>query len=350
MDGIGGDPNDTFGSSLGRATIDDVARAAGVSTATVSRALRNHAYVAEPTRRKVLAAAERLLYVANPNAAALASGQTRTIGLLAPLLTSWYTSEVVAGVEEVFAHELYDLLIGTANPLARERIFRGDARFQQRIDGVILVDVFCSEAGARQLAALDTPVVVLGERLESVTSVSVDNAEGARMAAGHLLALGHRRIGLVGGHAHLDVVHNVPTERAEGFTAALAAAGVKVPTRYIQDGDFTIEGGRRSMLTLMSRRTPPTAVWLMSDEMAFGALQALRELGLTPGRDVSVIGFDDHPASNAFGLTTIRQPVRDIGRLGARLMLDQLEGFGTVMHHPIELNLVERITCGPPPG
>ena len=102
------------------------------------------------------------------------------------------------------------------------------------------------------------------------------------------------------------------------------------------------------MHALMSRAKPPTAVWLMSDEMAFGAFHALRELGLTAGVDVSVIGFDDHPASDAFGLTTIRQPVRDIGRLGARLMLDHLEGFGTVMHHPIELTLIDRGSCGPP--
>lgn len=339
--------NEIENGSLGRATIDDVARAAGVSTATVSRALRNHAYVADSTRRKVLQAAEQLSYVVNSNAAALASGQTRTIGLLAPLLTSWYTSEVVAGVEEVFAQARYDLLIGTANPLARERIFRGDARFQQRTDGVILVDVFCSDKGAAQLAALETPVVVLGERLRAVTSISVDNERGARMAAKYLIELGHRRIGLVGGHAHMDVVHNVPTERAAGFKAALAAAGLKLPPQLIVDGDFTIDGGRKAVHTLMSRPKPPTAIWLMSDEMCFGALHALRELELVAGHDVSIIGFDDHPASEAFGLTTIRQPVRDIGRLGARLMLDQLDGFGTVTHHPVELTLVERTTCGP---
>ena len=338
---------DDINSGIGPATIDDVARAAGVSTATVSRALRNHPYVAEGTRRKVQQAAERLLYVANSNASRLASGQTRTIGLLAPMLTSWYTSEVVAGVEEVLAHGRYDLLIGTANPLAREKIFRGDARFQQRIDGVILVDVFCSEDGAQRLATQETPAIVLGEHVRSLTSVSVDNARGARIAARHLIALGHRRIGLVGGHAHLEIAHNVPTERADGFRAALEAAGLKLPDQLVEDGDFTIEGGRVAMHTLLSRPKPPTAVWLMSDEMAFGGLQALRELGLTPGKDVSVIGFDDHPASDAFGLTTIRQPVRDIGRLGARLMLDQLEGFGVLMHHPIELTLVERISTGP---
>jgi len=331
-----------------RATIDHVARAAGVSTATVSRALRNRSNVAEGTRRRVLAAAERLQYVANPNAAALASGLTHTIGLLAPLLTSWYTSEVVSGVEEIFTQARYDLLIGTANPLAREPIFRGDARFQQRTDGVILVDVFCSEEGAVQLAALDAPAIVLGERLSVVTSISVDNVLGARMAAQHLIDLGHRRIGLVGGHAHLDVAHNVPVERATGFEGALNDAGLTLDPHLVVDGDFTIKGGRDAMHLLMSRSHPPSAVWLMSDEMAFGALQAARELGLEVGRDVSVIGFDDHPVSAAFGLTTVRQPVRDIGRLGARLMVDRLQGIGEVMHHPIELSLISRTTCGQP--
>ncbi|MDO8362975.1 MAG: LacI family DNA-binding transcriptional regulator [Actinomycetota bacterium] len=330
------------------ATIDDVAREAGVSTATVSRALRNHPYVAESTRERVRVAAERLRYVTNSNASRLASGQSRTIGLLAPLLTSWYTSEVVAGVEEVLAQARYDLLIGTANALARERMFRGDASFHQRIDGIVLVDVFCSEAGAKQLAALDTPSVVLGEQLQSVTSVSVDNARGARLAARHLIELGHRRIGMVGGHAHLDVAHNVPTERAAGFSAALTAAGIRIPEQYIEDGDFTIEGGRQALLTMMRLPRPPTAVFLMSDEMAFGAMQALREMGLAVGHDVSIIGFDDHPVSGAVGLTTVRQPVRDIGRLGARLMLDELDGFGSLMHHPIELTLVVRETTGAP--
>ncbi len=333
---------------IGHATIDDVAREAGVSTATVSRALRNHPYVAASTRLRVEQAVERLKYVANSNASRLASGHTRTIGLLAPLLTSWYTSEVVAGVEEVFAQARYDLLIGTANPLARERMFRGDARFHQRIDGVLLVDVFCSETGATALAALETPVVVLGEQLQSVTSVAVDNALGARMAADHLLALGHRRLALVGGHAHLEVAHNVPTERNDGFNAALVDAGLPpLGADYTENGDFTIVGGFDSMRTLLALPDPPTGVFFLSDEMAFGAMQALREAGLRLAHDISVIGFDDHPASEAFGLSTIRQPVRDIGRLGARLLLDHLGGFGEIRHHPVELSLVERMSTGP---
>ncbi|MCB0981169.1 MAG: LacI family DNA-binding transcriptional regulator [Acidimicrobiaceae bacterium] len=333
----------------GRATIDDVARSAGVSTATVSRALRNHPNVAENTKRRVLEVVEQLHYVTNSNASRLASGHSHTIGLLSPLLTSWYTSEVVAGVEEVLALARFDLLIGTANPAARERIFCGDARFHQRTDGIVLVDVFCSEEGATKLAELELPVVVLGEQLKSVTSVSVDNVRGARLAACHLMELGHRKLAIVGGHAHLDVAHNVPTERLEGFASALSSASLQLQPQYVEDGDFTIEGGRSAMRRLLALSDPPTAVFLMSDEMAYGAMWALRDEGLQAGHDVSIVGFDDHPVAESVGLTTVRQPVREIGRIGARLMLDALEDGGAVHHHPVELTLVARATTGAPP-
>jgi LacI family repressor for deo operon, udp, cdd, tsx, nupC, and nupG len=340
--------NGTPGGGVSRATIDDVAREAGVSTATVSRALRHHPYVAESTRQRVMSAVERLRYVANANAARLASGQSRTVGMVAPMLTSWYTSELTVGVEEVLTQARFDLLIGTANSAARERMFRGDARFEQRVDGVILVDVFCGEEAASRLAEMDTPIVVLGEQLHQLTSVSIDNTRGARLAAKHLIALGHKRIALVGGHTNLDVAKNVPTERTTGFRDTLRAAGLRVPEAYMQDGDFTIAGGRAAMERLLALPKPPTAVFFLSDEMAFGALQSIRDRGLVVGHDVSVVGFDDHPVSEAMGLTTVRQPVRDMGRLGARLMLDALDGFGVVQHHPMEIVLVERMSSGRP--
>jgi DNA-binding LacI/PurR family transcriptional regulator len=333
---------------LGPATIDDVAKAAGVSTATVSRALRNHPYVADATRAKVVEAAARLRYVANPNAARLASGATSTVGLLAPVLTSWYTSEVVAGVEDVFAEAGYDLLIGTADPQARERMLSGETRFRQRVDGVILVDVFCREEGAMMLAQLDVPVVVLGEELRALDSVSVDNVAGAAMAAQHLIELGHRCIGVVGGRSYAEDEHDVPNDRAAGFVAALRTAGVTLRPEHVQDGGFTIEGGNRAMHALLRHPHPPTGVFAMSDEMAFGALQALRELGLTAGRDVSVIGFDDHPVSEAMGLTTVRQPVRAIGATGAHVLLEHLDGMGHVAHRSMPLSLVVRATTGVP--
>jgi DNA-binding LacI/PurR family transcriptional regulator len=330
------------------ATIDDVARAAGVSTATVSRALHDHPYVAETTKAKVVAAATRLRYVANPNASRLASGATSTVGLLAPVLTSWYTSEVVAGVEEICAEEGYDLLIGTADPEARERMLNGETRFRQRVDGVILVDVMCRESGAERLAQIDVPVVVLGEALQAVDSVAVDNIAGASLAAQHLLRLGHRRIAVVGGVSYAEDVHDVPNSRSTGFRSTLGVAGVHLRPEYVADGGFTIEGGRVACHALLDLPEPPTAIFAMSDEMAFGVLKALRERNLVAGGDVSVIGFDDHPVSEAVGLTTVRQPVRSIGRTGARVLLGLLHGAARSRQHHMPLTLVERSSTGVP--
>ena len=330
------------------ATIDDVAREAGVSTATVSRALHHLPYVAESTRERVLEAAGRLRYVANPNASRLASGATSTVGVLAPVLTSWYTTEVVAGVEDVMAEAGYDLLISTADPEARERMLSGETRFRQRVDGVLLVDVMCREAGAQRLALLDVPVVVLGEEVHAVDSVSVDNIAGGAMAADHLVTLGHRHIAMMGGRSYARDAHDVPNDRAAGFRGALRRAGLALDPLLEVDGGFDIEGGRLAMHALLDLPSPPTGVFAMSDEMAFGVLQAMRERGLRPGVDVSVVGFDDHPVSEAIGLTTVRQPVRAIGRTGARLLLDHLEGSAEVDHHPMPLSLVIRASTGVP--
>jgi DNA-binding LacI/PurR family transcriptional regulator len=339
-----------FGSPAtpGPATIDDVAREAGVSTATVSRALRDHPYVAEGTRAKVREAAARLHYIANPNAARLASGTANTVALLAPVLTSWYTAEVVAGVEDVLAEHGYDLLIATADPADRARLLAGETRFRQRVDGLLLVDVMCREEGAARLARLDLPIVVLGEELQAVTSVSVDNITGAALAAAHLVQLRHRRIAMIGGTSYAVNARDVPNDRSAGFRSALVSAGLPLRDEFVVDGGFSIEGGYRAALSLLARHERPTAIFAMSDEMAFGVLQALRELGLTAGHDLSVIGFDDHTVSAAMGLTTVRQPVRAIGRTGALALLEQLEGLNDVIHHPMPLQLVQRASTGAP--
>jgi DNA-binding LacI/PurR family transcriptional regulator len=332
----------------GPATIDDVAKAAGVSTATVSRALHDHPYVAEATRQRVIDAATRLRYVANPNASRLASGATSTVGLLAPVLTSWYTSEVVAGVEEVCAEHGYDLLIATSDPAARDRMLAGETRFRQRVDGIVLVDVMCRESGAERLAQIDVPVVVLGEALSAVDSVSVDNVAGAAIAAQHLLDLGHRCIGVIGGRSYAEDEHDVPNDRRAGFRDTLQGADVPLPAEAITDGEFTIDGGRRAMHQLLDLPEPPTGVFAMSDEMGFGALQALRERGLQPGVDVTLVGFDGHPVAEAVGLTTVHQPVRDIGRTGARMLLHLLQGESRSGHHRMPVELVRRASSHVP--
>jgi DNA-binding LacI/PurR family transcriptional regulator len=329
------------------ATIDDVAKHARVSTATVSRAMRDHPHVAPATRQRVLASVAELGYVANPNASRLASGRSRMIGLLTPQLTSWYTSEILAGVEEVLAGAGYDLVIGTANPIARERVFRGDATFRQRVDGILLVDVFCSEGGARQLAELRTPTVVLGERVDALSALSVDNRCGAALAAAHLLELGHRHVGMVSGGTLATTERNVPADRRIGFIGAIEAAGIDWDESWEADGDFTIAGARRAATELLARSPRPTALFCMSDEMAFGAFQAAEEAGLDVPGELSIVGFDDHPVAEARGLTTIRQPVREMGRAAAEQVVGLVEGIAEPSHRQFALELVRRGSTAP---
>ena len=333
----------------GTSTIDDVARAAGVSTATVSRALRDHRNVAESTRQRVLDAARQLRYVTNTNAARLASGRARAVGLMAPNLGSWYTSEVVAGVEEVLAADGYDLLISTAADQARAQVREGRIPFSQRVDGVLLVDVFCKEAGARQIARWERPTVVLGERLRTLPSITIDNVHGGQLAGEHLVGLGHRRVALVSGHLGYDVPHEVAVDRARGFNDALRAAGV-ASCDSPHDGDFTIEGGYAATLDLLRGAAPPTGIFLISDEMAFGALHALRDLGLRAGADVSIVGFDGHPVSASAGLSTVGQPVRDLGRAAARALLAEIGGAPRQRRFSPTLELVQRLSSGPAPA
>jgi len=341
---------DRVDASPRHASIADVAALAGVSMATVSRALRDHPHVADATRRRVYDAARALHYVADANASRLASGRSNTIGLLAPILISWYTTEVIAGVEEILQDAELDLLISTRRGLPDERtVFGPDAAFRQRVDGMILVDVFFHEEGAKGLLKAATPAVVVGERLQTVPSLSIDNRLGAEMATRHLIALGHRRIGLIGGQVTPGISSNVPDERMAGYLGALSAQRIRRERGLLADGHFTIEGGRRAARQLLLSAQPPTAIFCMSDEMAFGVMQTARELGLSLPGDLSLIGFDDHPASEAFGLSTIHQPVKEMGRMAARLMTDILAGHGTASrHHPLGLALVARSTTGPP--
>jgi len=168
------------------------------------------------------------------------------------------------------------------------------------------------------------------------------------MATRHLLELGHRRIGLIGGFITPGSQSHVPDDRTNGYLAALAGQRIRRERGLQVDGMFTIEGGRRAGRQMLLAPSPPTAIFCMSDEMAFGVMQTARELGMSVPGDLSLIGFDDHPASEAFGLSTIQQPVREMGRMGARLMVDILAGHGTSStHHPLGIALVARASTAP---
>jgi DNA-binding LacI/PurR family transcriptional regulator len=324
-----------------RATIDDVARAAGVSVATVSRALRNLPNVAPETRLRIQAVAHELDYEPHAQAARLASGKTMTVGLVAPLFGLWYASQVVAGAEAVLSAHGYDLLVHAVDtPDNRQRFLAGASSLRGRVDGLILVDFFATPKQAGRLRTVHRPVVTVGEQIRGFSSVTIDNYAGAALATRHLVSLGHHRIALMTGTSMYGYSSPVPTERARGYRATLADAGIEADPALTIDGDFTTEGGARATEALLELDPHPTALFCLSDEMAMGAMGRARALGMEVPGDLSIVGFDDHDLAEAFGLTTVRQPVRSMGRLAAELLVaptPALEAEPTEQHVDVEL-------------
>jgi DNA-binding LacI/PurR family transcriptional regulator len=306
------------------ATIEDVAAHAGVSVATVSRALRGLPNVATSTRARVMAAAGELDYQPDPAATRLAAGHTRTVTVAVPTLNGWYFSTVVAGAEAVCTEAGYDILVvGVGSTADRTRLVQ-DPYLGRRTDGLIVVDLSVSPAEAESLRAAGITVATVGSAVPGVPAVKVDDVEVGRMATRHLLGLGHRRIGIIGGLPHDPMSFDVPTARRQGHEAALVAAGLPVDPTLSAPGNFGIDGGQEAMSHLLDLSDPPTGVFAMSDEMAFGALRALRERGLRAPDHVSVIGVDDHDFARVVDLTTVRQRVAAHGATAARLVIEAM--------------------------
>lgn len=334
-----------------RARIEDVAAAAGVSVATVSRALRNLPNVAEGTRRRVIEIAESLNYRADPAAARLAAGTTRTITVVVPHLASWYFSTVIAGAEAVCSEAGYECLVLGVGTIAQcNQLLDERSHFERRTDGLILVNIPASAEQAASLRERRVRLATVGTRTPGCPSVSIDDVETGRLATRHLLALGHRRIALVSGQGDDPMEFDVPRRRREGYVDALVEAGIAPEPELMMSGNFGIDGGQEAMAALLALDDPPTAIFAMSDEMAFGALLELSERNLRAGTDVSVIGVDDHDVSRVLRLTTVRQHVADHGSSAARALIARLQDPDapvTDVESPVEL--VVRSTTGPGP-
>lgn len=314
---------------MARVNIEDVARACGVSVATVSRALRGLPNVSPATRKRVMKVATDLGYRPDPNAARLAAGKTATVALCVTAIPIWYTGQVAAGAEAVLTMGGYDLiLMVVADWETRKRTLGDPSTLSKRVDGVLLVDVIPTADEEEALDRVGLPWVLVGARSAAAPSVVVDNRDGAARAARHLIELGHRRIGLIsGGRATFE--NTTPTERRVGFIDALAEAGIRFDPRYERVGNFSSLGGYEATLPLLGLDPRPTALFALSDEMAMGAIRAAVDQGLSVPDDLSVVGFDDHDLAFAFGLTTVRQHVSELGSEGARRLLDRMAGRPT---------------------
>jgi DNA-binding LacI/PurR family transcriptional regulator len=304
------------------------------------------------TRDRVRETARRLGYVPSPSAAGLASGQTRTIAVIVPLVTQWFFAAVVQGAEEVLRERGYDLLLynlaGDAN--ARHRIFE-TRLLTKRVDAVLVLSLKPSPDELASLETLGRPVTIVGADLPGRATVRIDDELAARTATQHLVELGHRRIAYVGGPTQGVLDFTAPVARLAGYRDTLRAAGLPLDPCLEADGEFTVAGGMRAAHELLALAERPTAIFAASDEMAIGILRTARERGLRVPEDLSVIGIDDHEMADFFDLTTVAQPVHEQGRVAAQQVLAALTDDDWVPEQVVlPTRLVERRTTSRPPG
>lgn len=305
--------------------IQDVAELSGVSTATVSRALRGLPRVSEDTRRRVQDAARRLGYVASSEASGLASGRTESVGVIAPYVNRWFFSSVLEGIDIELRRRGYDLILYNLGGYQQNRSRVVDrAMLRKRIDALLVMCLTLSEPEITALTELRYPTLVVGGTVPGFRSVGIDDDAAARSAMGHLLELGHRRIAYIGGANEEGMSFDVPETRRAVYLRESAAAGFSPEPGWMQSGAFTARGAADAMERILAAPGLPTAVFAASDEMAFGAISVLRAHGLAVPGDVSVIGIDDHEMSAAMDLTTVAQdPVRQ-GQVAAEEVLAEV--------------------------
>jgi LacI family transcriptional regulator len=295
-------------------TIAKVAAQAGVGVGTVSRVLNGSPSVSEETRQRVLEAIAALDYRPNAVARALSTGRTYAVGVVAPFFTSWSVIERLRGVSRTLAAAGYQLILLDVERAEQGREFFRTVAVRGRVDGVLSISLMPTDAEIRRLQTEDVPIVLLDRAHPALPAITIDDVDGGRMAAEHLLELGHRRFAVLADRTH--------DERVAGHREVLEAAGAE--------------------WTEAARFEPgPTAVLAATDTLALSVLEA----GVRVPQEVSVIGFDDIPAAAAARLTTVRQPLFEKGEWAGRLLAEGAAGREVIL--PVEL-VVRGSTAAPP--
>ncbi|MDI3212768.1 LacI family DNA-binding transcriptional regulator [Arthrobacter sp. AL12] len=310
--------------------IKDVAERAGLSIATVSRALSGKGNVSVRSRERAQNAAAELGFVLFYHASSLASGRNHNVGLVVPSVHRWFFSSVVEGVSATLLDAGYDLtLYNVSEGQERRHSVLNDFLLRKRVDAVIAVSLKLSAAEIQQLLAIHRPIVGIGGPLPGATAIRIDDSGIAHAASRHLIQLGHSMIAHMTGDAAYDKDFRLPGTRQAGFKKAMNEAGLAIRPEWQVSADFTIQGAYASARQLLGGSVErPTAVFAASDEMAIGTILAARDFGLRVPEDLSVIGIDGHELGEVFGLTTIDQDARGQGALAVRRLLAGLDGAG----------------------
>ena len=337
-------------------TISDVAQRAGVSTMTVSRVLNDSGHVSATTRMNVQQAIADLGYVPNALARQLRSKQTKTLALVVSDISNPFFTTIARGVEDAAGTRGFTVMYCNTDESEEEEAKYLRVLVERQVDGILLVPARSSAESLRLLRAHHVPVVAIDRRLRSrhVTCVRTDSEAGAYALTRHLVDLGHRRIAVLSGRREISTSH----DRVAGARRALHEAGLHLPDELVRFGGFNFgpmnqaDGHHMALEVLGAAGGPPTAVFCANNFIAFGAMRALRELGLAIPEDISVVAFDDLPegwVSEPF-LTVAAQPAYEIGHRAAEILLARLAGDSVDEGEDVVLpfDLKVRRSSGPP--
>jgi LacI family transcriptional regulator/LacI family repressor for deo operon, udp, cdd, tsx, nupC, and nupG len=309
------------------ASLTDIARAAHVSIATVSRVANETDVVSARTRARVQRAMKRLGYQPNRVARRLRqrAGRRQLLGLIIPEIENPHFAEIVRGVEDAaYARRFAVMLCNSDNDPAKQQFYIDILRAES-VDGVIVPPIHDRDPTLLAAADAGLPLVVIDRRLDhpGIDSVLVDNRRGARIAVEHLLDRGYATIAHIAGPSQ----NFTSRERQEAWIETLAARGIHPPAEYNWPGDNQRESGVAGAEALLSLPSPPRAIFVCNNVMAIGALEVIRRRGLAVPDDIAVVGFDDPPWALALrpALTTVRQPTRELGRVAVDLLLSRLD-------------------------
>ena len=327
------------------ARIQDVARLAAVSTATVSRALAYPERVSAEARAKVFDAVAKVGYLPNPAARSLRSQKTRMVLVVLPDLDNIFFSRILRGIEDALFEQGYGMIIGDLDGSPdKEAHFAAFAAGGQ-VDGALLLNGHLfgqTREGEGKPARITIPLVALCEAIPGadIPQIEIDNRSAASRMTQHLASQGHRSIAYVSGPA----INILERERFQGFKDGLEAAGLPFDSNLVIPGDYTVASGVTAGQNLLARSSRPSAVFCTSDEMAIGLMRTLFSAGLRVPDDISVAGFDDieFAAVAEPALTTIHQPRRELGQAAATVLIDLLQGRPTPKRIRLDTELVIR--------
>ncbi|MFZ3071178.1 MAG: LacI family DNA-binding transcriptional regulator [Anaerolineaceae bacterium] len=326
-------------------TVNEVAKKAGVSTATVSRVINNNKGVSGTLQARVRMAIDELGYRPNRSAHHLRSGKVKRIGVLFADIRNPFFTSVLAGIENILYQAEYVLLLGNSNEDRKIEQMHLQAFIDEGVAGIILASVSNNIKQYQQVLNAGIPILAIDRCSENlkVDTISINNVQAAKEATEHLINLGHRKVAFIGGPKHIS------TSRLRQLGYQQAIDEHSDMKAEIATGDFRQEGGYRAMLELLSKPDRSSAVLVANNLMTLGALQAIIEKKIHVPEEIALVGFDDMPWSTSLepSLTVVSQPTYEMGKIAARLLLDRIQN----PDHPIqnitlETKLIVRESCG----